>query len=212
MVSIGKSLRLIPFLALFLAIPLSAQNRRDALQEYRQGNFAAAVEICLSEIAADPSNMDSYAVLCWSLVRLARYDEAAAHAEKGRQINRYDPRIVEILGEARFYQGRNEEALRLFQEYVTLAPEGGRIDVVYYFIGEIYTRLGRFRHADIAFSTAVRYAPTNALWWTRLAFARERAGENAHAAAAYEKVLSLDPQSADARRGLERTRRALAPR
>jgi len=156
--------------------------------------------------------MDSFVVLCWSFIALKRYDDAALYAERGRGINRYDSRIVQALGEARFHQGRNEEALKLFQEYTNLSPDGGRIDVVYYYIGEIYVRQGRFRHADIALSTAVRYAPGNAVWWTRLGYAREKASDNRYAAAAYEKALVLAPQSADAKRGLERTRRALAPR
>ena len=189
-----------------------AQNKRDALREYRLGNYAEAAAVCTAELAADPSSMDSYAVLGWSLIKLSKFDEAARYAEQARTVNRYDPRIAEILGEVRYYQGRNEEALKLFQEYVTLAPEGGRIDSVYFFIGEIYIRLGRFRHADIALSTAVRYAPNNAQWWTRLGYTRERAGENRYAVAAYEKALSLDPQSADASHGLARARKALSPR
>ncbi len=196
----------------FFAPIVSAQVKRDALVEYRQGDYAAAVEVCLTEISAAPENMDSYAVLCWSLVGLSRFDDAARYAERALQVNRYDPRIVEVLGEARFNQGRNEEALKLFQDYVTLTPEGGRIDTVYYLMGEIYARMGRFRHADISFSTAVRYVPGNASWWTRLGYARERAGENDHAAQAYEKALSLDPQYADARLGLSRTRKALSGR
>lgn len=196
----------------FSAPGLCAQDKRDALREYRLGNYAEAVEVCVAELESDSANMDSYAVLCWSLIKLAKFEEAARYAEQARTINRYDPRIAEILGEARYFQGRNEEALKLFQEYVTLAPEGGRIDAVYFFIGEIYIRLGRFRHADIALSTAVRYVPNNALWWTRLGYTRERAGENRYAAAAYEKALSLDPQSADASHGLARTRRALSSR
>lgn len=200
------------FLVSLVLVPSYSQEGLDALKEYRTGNFEQAVAICLSELETNPSNMDSYAVLCWSLVRLGRYDEASRQAERAMAINRYDPRIIEILGEARFHQGRNEEALRLFQEYANIAPEGGRIDVSYFLSGEIYTRLGKFRHADIAYSTAVRYAPSNALWWTRLAYARERAGESRFAAEAYERALTLDPQSVDAKRGLDRVRRTLSIR
>jgi len=207
-------LRSLCFILFFFSasIVTVAQTRRDALLEYRQGNYAAAVEICTAEIAEAPTNMDSYAVLCWSLVALGKHDEAANFAVQARSINRYDPRIVEVLGEARFHQGRNEEALKLFQEYVTLAPEGGRIDVAYYFMGEIYVRLGRYRHADIALSTAVRHAPGNAKWWTRLGYAREKANDVRYAVGAYEKALGIDPQSVDAQRGLERTRGALNTR
>jgi tetratricopeptide (TPR) repeat protein len=153
--------------------------------------------------------LEAHVVLCWSLVRLERYEEARTYALAGRNISRYDPRIIEILGEVYYYQGQNSEALQYFQEYINLAPQGGRIDTAYYLIGEIYIRLGKFRHADIAFSTAVYYMPKNAAWWTRLAYARESAGEMQTALQAYEQALSLNSQLADARRGFTRTRQAL---
>ena len=214
-------------LLLFLLPPggLAAQVRADALLEYRNGNYEAAVEICKNELAVNAGNLESHVVLCWSLVNLGRYEEAAGYARNGQALSRYDPRIVEILAEIAYYQGRNQEALERFQEYVNLAPEGGRIDMVYYFLGEIYIRLGRFRHADIALSTAVHYVPGNAAWWTRLAYARENAAgprppgrqaqaqyalELQEALKAYQQALALNAQYSDARRGLDRIRQAMA--
>jgi tetratricopeptide (TPR) repeat protein len=202
-------------LLLFLTIakiPCFSQNRPDALLEYRNRNYEAAVEICKKELAEAPNNLESHVVICWSLISLGRYEEALVYANSGRSLSRYDPRLIEIMGEISYYQGRNSDSLRYFQEYINLAPEGSRIDTIYYFIGEIYIRLGRFRHADIALSTAVHYVPGNAAWWTRLAYARENAGELQAAVTAYERALSLNSQSADARRGLDRTRQAMAPR
>jgi tetratricopeptide (TPR) repeat protein len=195
-----------------MAVSSFAQIRPDALQEYRNGNYEQSISICLNEIASNPDNLEARVVICWSLIRLGRYEEARPHGLTGRSLSRYDPRIIEILGEIGYYQGRNSEALQYFQEYVNLAPEGGRIDMVYYFLGEIYIRLGRFHHADIALSTAVHYVPGNAAWWTRLAYARESAGELQSAISAYERALSLNSQMTDARRGLDRTRQALDAR
>ncbi|GAB1481572.1 tetratricopeptide repeat protein [Treponema sp.] len=195
-----------------LSLMVYAQERRDALREYRLGNYQAAVDICRFELENTPENMDSYVVLCWSLVKLSQYDQASTAALKGRELNRYDPRIIEVLGEIRYFQGKNNEALNLFQEYITLAPEGGRIDVVYYYMGELFLRMGKFKHADIALSTAVRYVPTDALWWTRLGYARENAADYRYAIAAYDRAIVLNPQSQDALRGLERTRRKLPSR
>jgi tetratricopeptide (TPR) repeat protein len=189
-----------------------AQVRPDALVEYRKGNYEAAVTICQSELAANPNNVESHVVMCWSLIQLNRYEEARTYALSGRSISRYDIRIIEILGEVNYYQGRNTESLQYFQEYINLAPDGGRLDTVYYFLGEIYIRLGRFRHADIALSTAVHYMPGNAVWWARLAYARESAGDLRDAVQAYEQALALNSQLPDARRGLERTRQALGNR
>jgi len=191
---------------------LFAQTHPDALLEYRNGNFERSIEICKNEIAANPKNIESHVVICWSLVRLGRYDEALTYARLGRTISRYDVRISEILGEICYYQGQNNEALQYFQEYINLAPDGARIDAVYYFLGEIYIRMGRFRHADIALSTAVHWIPGNAVWWTRLAYARENAGDLSEAITAYEQALSLDPQQSDAQRGLDRVRQAMVQR
>ena len=199
-------------LFLFLTSQAFSQNRPDALVEYRNNNYEQAVAICRNEIAGNPNNMDSHVVMCWSLIQLGRYGEAMSYAQAGRNLNRYDSRIIEILGEINYYEGRNAEALNFFQEYVNLAPEGQRIDMVYYLIGEIYIRLGRFRHADIALSTAVHWVPGNADWWTRLAYARENAGDLSDAAVAYNRALSLNSQLVDARRGLDRVRQAMASR
>jgi Flp pilus assembly protein TadD len=195
-----------------VVLPLDAEETRDALKEYRSGSLDLAISICLDEIRSDPNNVESHIVLCWSLIKLGRHTEAETYADKARLLSRYDPRVIEIQGEIYYYQGRNAEALKLFQEYVNLAPDGGRIDMVFYFMGEIYLRLGRFRHADIAFTTAIRYVPGNAQWWNRLGYARENAGESQSAVLAYNQALSLNPQLTDAQRGLERLRRIMGVR
>ena len=209
-----KHLRLLSFVPVFfLGVSLVfPQSDPDALIEYRQANFERAVQICRDEIASNPDNLESHVVICWSLLRLGRYEEALRYARAARSLSRYDARVAEILGEVYYYQGNNSEALQYFQEYVNLAPAGQRIESVYYFIGEIYIRMGKFRHADIALSTAVHWLPGNATWWTRLAFARENAGELTGAVTAYERALSLNPQLSDARRGLDRVRQILANR
>jgi len=194
---------------LFLALDGYSQ-RRDALVEYRNGNYDRSVQICRDEIEENANNLEAHVVICWSLIRLNRFEEAMRYARAGRSINRIDVRITEILGEINYYQGRNNEALQYFQEYANAAPEGQRIDVVYYFMGEIFIRQGKFRHADIALSTAVHRQPGNAEWWARLAYTRENAGDLNSAVEAYERALSLNSRLADAQRGLERIRRTMS--
>jgi tetratricopeptide (TPR) repeat protein len=207
-----KKIRLIFYFFVVFNVSLNGQTKPDALVEYRAGNYGAAEAICRSEIEASSQNIEAYVVLCWSLVKLGRFDDARSFAETALAMNPYDVRLIEIMGEISYYQGRNNAALKYFQEYISLAPEGQRVDLAYYYTGEIYIRQGRFRYADIALSTALHYLPGNALWHSRLAYARENSGELQDAAAAYEKALSLDPQLADARRGLDRTRAALGER
>jgi len=192
-----------------LSFSAFAQNSPDALAEYRAGNFERAVSICREEITDNPNNLESHVVICWSLIRLNRFEEALRFARAGRSLHRFDVRITQILGEISFYQGRNDEALQYFKEYASIATEGARIDWVYYYMGEIFIRQGKFRHADIALSTAVHWVPGNAAWWVRLAYTRESAGDLSSAIEAYERALSLNSQLADAQRGIERIRRTL---
>jgi len=189
-----------------------SQTAPDALNEYRQNNFERSVQICRDEISANPNNLESHVVICWSLIKLGRYDEALPYARTARSLSRYDPRVAEILGEIYYFKGSNNEALAYFQEYVSLAPSGSRIELGYYYIGEIFIRMGKFRHADIALSTAVHWMSSNAAWWTRLGYARENAGDYIQAVEAYEKAITLNSQLADARRGLERVRQTLGNR
>jgi tetratricopeptide (TPR) repeat protein len=199
--------------ALLLFFPLlavSAQTKPDALTAYRNGSYEQAVDICQNELKNNSDNLDSHVVICWSLIALGRYDDARKYALEGLSLSRYDNRLIEIMGEVNYYQGSNNDALRYFQQYINLAPDGSRIDRVYYFIGEIYIRLGEYRHADIALTTAVHHIPGNAAWWTRLAYARENAGDLSQAATAYQRALSLNAQDIDASRGLARVRSSLA--
>ena len=197
-------------LFMFFLAPLFAQTRPDALQAFRDGQFERSIAICRDEIAENPRNLESHVVICWSLMALGRLDEARTYAMAGRNISRYDVRLILILGEIAFFQGRNVDALRYFQDFINLAPDGPRKDRVYYLLGEVYMRMGRFRHADIALTTAVHRVPGNAAWWTRLAYARENAGDLSAAVVAYERAISLNSQLGDAQRGLERVRQTLA--
>lgn len=182
-----------------------SQEKKDALKLYRNGNYAEAIKVCQEEIIEKPKNMDSYVVLCWSLVKNKQYSEAELWAIKGREISSYDQRIIEILGEAKYYLGKNSEALSLFQEYISLVPaNGSRVGTAYYFMAEIYVRLGKFNHADIAFSQAVKTEPLNDAWWTRLGYVREMTKNYKLSAIAYDKAISLNNLNAEAKRGKDR--------
>lgn len=183
-----------------------AQGKKDALVLYHNKKYKEAISVCEDEIKAQPDRLDAYVVLCWALVGNGEYARAEQRAYDGLKLARYDHRLIEVLGEAKFYQGKNEEALKQFQEYISIAPDrtGDRVDVAYYFMGEIYIRQTKFQHADIALSAAVRKRPLSDVWWTRLGYAREMAGNYAESLTAYEEALKLNPSKTDAIRGKER--------
>jgi len=199
-----RTRNVILIMLLFPSLVLFAQERPDALRLYNSGQYSQAVDVCLQELEETPQNMDSYAVLCWSLVRLGRYNEALDYAQQGMEISRYDPRLVEIVAEVHYYQGRNLQALEWFEEYTVLSPTGPRIDTAYYMMGEIFIRLGEYHHADIAITTALYHTSSVAQWWARLGYAREQAEDYPYALEAYNEALRLRPGLNDAERGKSR--------
>lgn len=195
---------LILSLLIFVTLAIGAQDKPDALKEYRAGNLERAVEICRLELATSPGNMDSHTVLGWSLMRLGRYQEVLEAGQAAFSQYRHDIRIIEVMGEANYFLGHNQDALKYFEEYCVLAPTGERIEIVYFYMGETFIRLGEYNHADIAFTTAVYHNSNTAKWWARLGYAREMAEDFQYALEAYEKALQLNSSLTDAVRGRER--------
>ena len=183
----------------------SFAQRADALVLYRSGNYPEAIKICEIEIQENPQNIDSYCVLCWSLVRNRQYAEAEQRSTEARAVNSTDVRLIEIQAEAKFYLGKNTAAMELFQLYLANVPaNGSRIGNAYYYMGEIYIRQAKYQHADISFTAAVHTEPLVDYWWTRCGYAREMAESYASALEAYNKALELKPSNADAQRGKDR--------
>lgn len=205
-----KKIIFLPVLFLITLSLFSQTEKPDALKLYREGKYPESIAVCIQEIQDNPDNLDSYVVLCWGLVSNRQYSEAEYWAEKGRQVSKYDPRLVESQAEAKYFQGQNAAALALFQEYISLVPSSGsRYGEAYYYMGEIYIRQSRFNHADIAFTQAVKTEPLKDYWWTRLGYAREMAQNYSISLEAYDQALSLNPYRAEAKNGKERVSKFL---
>lgn len=189
---------------------LWTQDKPDALELYKEGDYAGAIRICLQELEETPKSMDSYSVLAWSLIELGRYDEALEYAREGLQISRGDYRIIEIAGEALFFQRKFIEALGYFEEYIVLTlPDEKRIDDAYYFMGECFINLKEYNNADIALSTALYFQPNIADRWSRLGYAREMAGDLMWSLVAFEGALSLNSLHREAGEGKKRVEKKM---
>jgi tetratricopeptide (TPR) repeat protein len=143
------------------------------------------------------------------LQRQGKYADVIVWGERGLRLYGDAWAIVEIMGEAYFYLDNYSDSLRFMQRYADEAPQGDRVSVAYFFIGEIYRLQGKYRLADMAYTTAVRLTPQNQLWWYRLGTVREAAGDREPASAAYERAVALNPGNAQAAEGLRRTQQLL---
>jgi tetratricopeptide (TPR) repeat protein len=211
---------------LFLGVQAAAQNpggtgvqsRLSALQNYQTGRdlegrsglaaaepyYSEAVRICQDEVARNVATSETYMVITWALRRQNKYAEVIIWGERGLRPYPDEFRIVETMGEAYFYLGEYNRSLAFMQRFVNAMPQGERTSIAYFFIGEIFRLTQKHRHADIAYTTAVRLEPGVALWWYRLATVRESAGDREPAIEAYQQALRIDPAYRQASEGLAR--------
>ena len=200
-----KSLIFLLFLLSFTNVYSQTAAKQDALVLYNNGKLREAIKVCEDELLENPNRVDSYVVMCWALVKNKQYAEAEQRATEGLVVSPYDLRLIEVLGEAKYYLGKNSGAMEKFQRYVANASDNSaRIGTAYYFMGEIFIKQARFQHADIALSSAVKKEPLIDKWWVRLGYAREQAGNYLESVNAYDEALRLNPSSIDASRGRER--------
>ena len=210
--------RLIGFvLAIASVAVVAAQQpaRRDALELYRNGRYAAAVEVTLAEIEENTANLDAYTVLGWSLNALQRYEDALSYGQQGLSISRFDHRIIQIVGEAHYQLENRIESLQYFEDYAAIAPNGSFIDEVYFLMGDVLYGLEEYHRADIALTNAVLLADQRgkprAAWWELLGQARESGGSTGAAREAYARAVQLNPNARQAVAALARLR-PTAPR
>jgi tetratricopeptide (TPR) repeat protein len=181
---------------------LEARNRMAEADPYYQ----QAIRICQDEVSRNAATRETYTVITWTLQRQQKYADVITWGERGLRLYADEYRILETLGEAHFYLGDYDRSLSFMQRYANAVPQGERSSVAYFFIGEIFRIRQQYRHADIAYTTAVRLEPGLALWWYRLATVRESVGDMSPAGEAYDRALRLNPNYQEASAGLARTR------
>jgi tetratricopeptide (TPR) repeat protein len=178
----------------------------EALNRASEANthYNEAVRQCLDEVSGNAASRNTYTVLTWTLQRQRRYSEVITWGERGLRLFPDELRIVEIMGEAFFYMDDYGRSLTYMQRYTNALPQGDRVSVAFFFAGEIYRITQKYRHADIAYTTALRFEPNLALWWYRLGSVREEIGDKTQAIDAYQQALRLNPNYSEAKNGIAR--------
>ncbi|MDR2305138.1 MAG: tetratricopeptide repeat protein [Treponema sp.] len=181
---------------------MEAQNHMTEADVY----YNEAIRICQDEVSWNAATRDTYTAITWALNRQQKYADVITWGERGLRLYADEYRVVETMGEAYFYLRDYERSLIFMQRYTNASPQGERISVAYFFIGEIFRLAGKNRHADIAYTTAVRLEPGIALWWFRLGSVREALGDYPQAVEAYQRALLLNSNYREANDGLTRSR------
>lgn len=188
------------FLFLICSVLSGQTPKRDALKEYNSGNYNAAVSICLDELETYTlrqvsRRMDSYSVLCWSLLALQRYDDVERYGNAALQVNSSDLRIIEVLGEAYYYKGEEDKALMMMEDYAARLPGSfstpPRIGYVYYIMGLVYRDREEWNQAYIAFKSAIAYGFVIGEWLYELGKIEIELGKTEDARATLSQALGL---------------------
>jgi len=177
------------------ALSLFWDGRRLEMAETRKAESQLAFQrsLAMTErlLSKEPSNPDLQTLKTWNLFRLHRYVDTVVYAQSVLN-TREDHRVLETMAEALFFLNKNEEALSAFGRYFTIAPENDdRRSSAFYYVGEIYFRIKKYEHADIAFSTAVSMEKNMYYWWYRLGLVKEILGQYRRAYEAFNTSLSL---------------------
>jgi tetratricopeptide (TPR) repeat protein len=178
----------------------------ESLNRMSEANthYNEAVRQCLEEVTGNAASRTTYTVLTWTLQRQRKYNDVVTWGERGLRLFPDEYRIMETMGEAFFYLEDYTRSLSYMQRYTNALPQGDRVSVAYFFSGEIYRLTQKYRHADIAYTTALRFEPNLALWWYRLGSVREEIGERSSAIDAYQQALRINPNYNEARNGIAR--------
>ena len=179
---------------------LEAVNRMSEANTY----YSEAIRMSLDEVTRNTATRETYVVITYAMRRQLRHSEVISWGERALRLYPDEYRVVEIMGEAFFYLNDYERSLSSMQRYANAMPEGDRVSIAFFFVGEIYRITQKFHHADIAYTTAVRFEPGLALWWYRLGSVREQIGDRNPAIEAYRQALRLNPNYVEARNGLVR--------
>ena len=177
------------------ALSLFWDGRRLEMAETRKAesqlDFQRSLAMTERLLSKEPSNPDLQTLKTWNLFRLHRYVDTVVYAQSVLN-TREDHRVLETMAEALFFLNKNEEALSAFGRYFTIAPENDdRRSSAFYYVGEIYFRIKKYEHADIAFSTAVSMEKNMYYWWYRLGLVKEILGQYRRAYEAFNTSLSL---------------------
>ena len=108
---------------------------------------------------------------------LDRRGQYAKAIEKMDEVIRLDPQCAVAYssrGFAALHLGRNEEALRDYNEAIRLAPEAGDLYNSLYNRGGVYSDLGQYQLAIQDYNERIRLYPRQAWSISALAFARLR--------------------------------------
>lgn len=159
-------------------------HRNLAILLLRQGETEQAVEHFQKAVELNPKDTHSR-----KLLEKLRADKQASDTDR-----------LLVRANALAQQGRLDQAIRLYREFIELRPDSAS---VYNNLGNALFLKRDFDKARDAYSTAIRLDPNYIDAHSNLAILLARTGQTDRAAEHYRKVFEIDPDHAGARKFLD---------
>lgn len=166
---------------------------------YKKGDFVALERKAKSLLAREPRHGTGLHLLGLAYLQQGKYEPALDLLRRAKEVSPNDLQIGDHLAIALAHLGRQEEALRIYQDTIArTGPSAVRLTNM----GAILRMLGKPDKAEQCYQNAVALDPQNAATHFNLANTIRDNGRYAEAVACYKKALAVNPRYGDAGQNL----------
>ena len=125
--------------------------------QFRQANYAMAIEVAQSAVSINPEDLDSWNLLAESLRLSKRAAEALPVLQRASMVGSSSPQVFFLLGETLRDLGRNDEAILAYRDATRLEP---RFDHAWLGLGLLLTKTGQRDDAKAIAQQLTKLNPT----------------------------------------------------
>ncbi len=169
------------------------------------GRFDEATDEFRTATRLDPNSADIEALFGAGMLLRGKLNDAFSHLMRATQLNPLSADDQSLLGAVLAQLGRLDEAREHLELALRLGPHSPSDSAkAQSLLGAILAQQGRFDEARLHLEIAVQLAPRSAPTWGNLCAVQQHLGNLQDAISSCNKALELDPNSAQARAGLER--------
>ncbi len=187
---------------------LSELNQEIASLYLGERKFDQAILYYDRRIKSDSTSYSSYVNKSLCYLQLQNYDSAKASLQQVLKIkDDYMPALT-WLARTDQYMKNNEDAADVYNKILKVVAGSedknkAEVSEAYGFFGYNDLVKKKYKDAIVSLKSALNYAPDNAQYHLWLAQAYAFTGNKAEAGKEYRQVLTIDPNNADAKRGLK---------
>jgi tetratricopeptide (TPR) repeat protein len=156
-----------------------------------EARYAEALDVCACALELDPNYAEAYAFLAEVYADTANWRLAQANAQKALDLNFQSMDAHHNMGYALEVQGRYPEAVKFYENAITLAPN---LASLYVDAGRIYQNgLADYETAADRYKKAIKLNPFDPEGYDLLGWTYYFSGDHVQAVNALEQSIAIDP-------------------